>query len=211
MLWQGIKLDRVQIVISDLPVKDRLLSVGTTLFAEKGFDGVSVREICKTADTSMNMIHHYFGNKDGLLTAIIEGFTEQVFAFPLRILDKKPETQEEFIMRMGLFFEETLTALINQRSVLHVMIRHDIEATAMSELQQKFIEFIASAQSKGFLQQGFEAELISGFLLDRLTNQVLYAPQIAKYSGDDLLGDADYRTRWVKSNLNVFLYGLVKP
>jgi AcrR family transcriptional regulator len=50
----------------DPPVRDRLIASGTALFAEKGFDGVSVPEICKHAHTTMNMIHHYFGNKEGL-------------------------------------------------------------------------------------------------------------------------------------------------
>ena len=47
-----------------IPSKERLMSSGAALFSEKGYAGVSVREICKHAKTSMNMIHHYFKNKD---------------------------------------------------------------------------------------------------------------------------------------------------
>lgn len=191
------------------PVKDRLLIAGTALFAEKGFDSVSVREICKHAGTSMNMIHHYFGNKEGLFEAIVSSFTEKVFTFPLRLLEKEVQTKEEFITLIELFFEETLTALIEQRTVLQVITRHEVEASAMSELIQKFVLFLTSSQKNGFVQAGVEPELMSGFLMDRLATQVLYAPQISKYSEYDLLGDPDYRTRWTRSNLNLFLYGLV--
>jgi len=52
------------------PLKDRLIYSGATLFSEKGYSGVSVREICKHADTSISMFHHYFDNKAGLLKVI---------------------------------------------------------------------------------------------------------------------------------------------
>ncbi|MEX0299312.1 MAG: TetR/AcrR family transcriptional regulator [Kordiimonas sp.] len=191
------------------PVKERLFQTGTILFAEKGFDGVSVREICKHAGTSMNMIHHYFGNKEGLFDAIVASFTEKVFAFPLRLLEKEVQTKDEFVTLVELFFEETLTALIDQRHILQVITRHEVEASAMSELIQNFVKFLKITQEKGFVQAGIEPELMSGFIMDRLATQVLYAPQIAKYSNYDLIGDPDYRARWTRSNLNLFLYGLV--
>lgn len=191
-------------------VKDRLFQAGIILFAEKGFDSVSVREICKQAGTSMNMIHHYYGNKEGLFDAIIGSFTEKVFAFPIRLLAKDVNSKEEFITRMELFFEETLVALIEQRNLLQVIRRHEIEATAMSNLLQKFVEFLAKSQQQGFVQDGIEPELMSGFLMDRLASQVLYAHEISKHSNHDIVGDLEYRTRWIRSNLNLFLYGLVR-
>ena len=192
------------------PVKDRLFKSATLLFAEKGFDSVSVREICKHAGTSMNMIHHYFDSKEGLFNAIVASFTEKVFAFPLRLLEKNVATKEEFVTRFELFFEELLTALIEQRSVLHVIKRHDVEASAMTELYQKFVVFLKNSQEKGFMQSHIEPELISGFVMERLATQVLYTAQFASQSDYDIVENADYRAKWTRSNLNLFLYGLVE-
>ena len=193
------------------PVKDRLFHAGTVLFAEKGFDSVSVREICKQAGTSINMIHHYFGNKEGLFEAIVASFTEKVFAFPLRLLEKEVKTKEEFVTRFELFFEEMLTALIEQRMLLQVIKRHEVDATAMTELNEKFVRFLSISQHKGFMQKTIEPEMISGFLMERLATQVLYAPQIAKYSQYDIIGNPEYRARWTRSNLSLFLHGMVSP
>lgn len=190
--------------------KERLFTAGAELFAEKGFDSVSVREICKAAGTSMNMIHHYYDNKQGLLDAIVDTFAENVFAFPIRLLSKDVQNEAEFISRLELFFEETLNALIENRLPLLVVQKHQTKSTAMSNLLGKFVQFVAKAQNNGFVQTDIEPELMSGFLMDRLATQVLYAPLIAEYSGYDLIGDPDYRARWVQSNLKLFLYGLVK-
>ncbi len=197
------------LVVENAQVKDRLFLAGAKLFAEKGFDSVSVREICKEAQTSSNMVHHYFGSKGGLFDSIVLSFTERVFAVPIRLLGKKIETKEEFATVMELFFQETLWALIEQRRVLHVIMKHDVAAPAMEKLVQKFVIFLSNSQSSGFVQRGFQPDLVSGFLMDRLASQVLYADQIKKGSGHDLFGDVDYRKRWVKSNINLFLFGLV--
>jgi len=46
--------------------KDRILSVATRLFAVKGIDGVSVREICRAAVVNVALVNYHFRNKEGL-------------------------------------------------------------------------------------------------------------------------------------------------
>ena len=47
-------------------IQDRLLNTAERLFAEKGFDGVSVREITSEAGCNVASVNYYFGGKDGL-------------------------------------------------------------------------------------------------------------------------------------------------
>jgi AcrR family transcriptional regulator len=52
---------------------DRLIEVAERLFAERGLDGVSLRQIATEAGTSNNSaVRYHFGSKDALVTAIIE-------------------------------------------------------------------------------------------------------------------------------------------
>ena len=48
-----------------------ILSVAEQLFADKGFDGTSVRDISKLADINVAMISYYFGSKEKLLEQLI--------------------------------------------------------------------------------------------------------------------------------------------
>jgi AcrR family transcriptional regulator len=52
--------------------RDRLLMVGTRLFAESGFKGVSVRELCAEAGANIAAVRYHFGGKEGLYRAIFE-------------------------------------------------------------------------------------------------------------------------------------------
>ena len=49
----------------------QILQVAETLFAEKGFDGTSIRDIAKEANINIAMVSYYFGSKEQLLEAII--------------------------------------------------------------------------------------------------------------------------------------------
>ncbi len=52
--------------------KTRLLEVALKLFATKGFDGVSTREIGKKAQVNISAITYYFGGKEELYAAVLE-------------------------------------------------------------------------------------------------------------------------------------------
>lgn len=52
--------------------RNKLLEVGTKLFAERGLHGVSIRELSQCADASISMISYYFGGKEGLYSAVLK-------------------------------------------------------------------------------------------------------------------------------------------
>ncbi|WP_281322387.1 TetR/AcrR family transcriptional regulator [Flavobacterium aestivum] len=49
----------------------QILGVAEKLFAEKGFDGTSIRDIAKEAKINIAMVSYYFGSKEQLLESIV--------------------------------------------------------------------------------------------------------------------------------------------
>lgn len=66
--------------------KDRILKSAVKLFAQKGFEATSTREICKDAGVNLCMISYYFGGKQELYNAIID-----------TLVKKQTEYAESFI------------------------------------------------------------------------------------------------------------------
>ena len=69
-------------MINDLPDsapdgRARLLLVAMRLFAENGFDGVTVRDIAKAAEVSVGLLNHHYGSKKGLRDAVDQHVIEQ--------------------------------------------------------------------------------------------------------------------------------------
>jgi len=52
--------------------RDAVLTAARAQFAEKGFDGATIRGIATAAGVDPALVHHYFGNKDKLFLAAIE-------------------------------------------------------------------------------------------------------------------------------------------
>jgi AcrR family transcriptional regulator len=49
-----------------------VLAAARTAFAERGFDGATIRGIAADAGVDPALVHHYFGNKDKLFLAAVE-------------------------------------------------------------------------------------------------------------------------------------------
>lgn len=56
----------------------RLLTEATRLFAERGFDAVTTREICLAAQLNPGAIHYHFGDKEGLYREVLRAPIDQV-------------------------------------------------------------------------------------------------------------------------------------
>lgn len=57
--------------------KTRLIKVAMQLFADRGYDGITVRDIAAAADVSVGLINHHFGSKEGLREAVDQYFIKQ--------------------------------------------------------------------------------------------------------------------------------------
>jgi len=52
--------------------REQLLDVGRKLFAEKGFESVSVEEIAAKAGVSKPVVYEHFGGKEGLYAVVVD-------------------------------------------------------------------------------------------------------------------------------------------
>ncbi|SMP27320.1 TetR/AcrR family transcriptional regulator [Shimia sagamensis] len=193
--------------MQDTSIKARLIDAGKTLFADRGYAGASVREICKMADASSTMIHHYFGTKEGLFNAIIDEFTAATFDVPLRLISKPPKTAEEMRLRLEMFISETFRALISQAPVFRILVRENRGVASGTRYHEGFAAYLSAAQVAGFVDAELEVQLITGLVLDRLGNQIMYAATM-KADGKTVLNDEAYAEEWLAANTRVLLFGL---
>lgn len=71
--------------------RSRFIEVAQRLFAERSIDSVSLNEITVAAgQKNRNALQYHFGNRDGLLQAIIDTHAVRVHALRQRYLDAEP-------------------------------------------------------------------------------------------------------------------------
>lgn len=62
--------------------RERILASARGEFAERGYDGASVRAIARGAGVDAALVHHYFGTKEQVFVAVIEGAFAPARAVP---------------------------------------------------------------------------------------------------------------------------------
>ncbi len=56
---------------------DRILQKALELFSDRGYDATSVREICEAAGITKPTLYHFYGSKEGVYRALVEGALER--------------------------------------------------------------------------------------------------------------------------------------
>ena len=86
--------------------KAKIFMAAALLFAEKGYNGVSMREISETTGLSKPTIYYYFGNKEGIYTALVEtGLNYQRDLFQ-EIFDRNIPFKNKIIEVIKLRFQQ---------------------------------------------------------------------------------------------------------
>lgn len=67
--------------------KRRLLEVAETLFAQHGFEVVSIRDITKVANASNAAINYHFGSRDGLIAMVVARYMGPIHEERMAMLD----------------------------------------------------------------------------------------------------------------------------
>jgi AcrR family transcriptional regulator len=78
-----------------------VLAAARDAFAERGFDGATIRGIATAAGVDPALVHHYFGNKDKLFLAAVEAPADPDDLLP-EVLAGGPEDLGRNLLRMFL-------------------------------------------------------------------------------------------------------------
>ncbi|HUK09150.1 MAG TPA: TetR/AcrR family transcriptional regulator [Stellaceae bacterium] len=62
----------MSVAVESADTQTRLMRVGERMFAEQGYDGVSLRQLTAAAGVNLAAVNYHFGSKEGLLAAIFE-------------------------------------------------------------------------------------------------------------------------------------------
>ena len=69
--------------------KDRIIEVAQQLFAEEGFEKVSLRHITQAAEVNLAAVNYHFGGKEALIDAVVERYVNPINEQRLELLDRE--------------------------------------------------------------------------------------------------------------------------
>lgn len=107
--------------------RERLLDAAERLFAERGLDAVSVRDITEVAGANTASIHYHFGSKLDLIAATLQRRADALGARRDELLDE--------VEAMGE---------LDLRAVVEALVRPTAELAASGEGGRNYVAFLAA-------------------------------------------------------------------
>lgn len=121
-----------------------LVDAATAVFAERGFEAATTREIAERAGCAEGLIHRYFAGKRGLLLAILEQKGQLVAESYCQNVPEQPAVAEEI---EAILLHE-LESKWEKRDFMRVCVAEasidqDVGAAVRDGIQRRQVEFIA--------------------------------------------------------------------
>lgn len=85
--------------------KEKIIQVARVLFAEKGFEGASVREIAKAAEVNVASVNYHFESKENLFFSILSTGHQECAQGIHKFYAEKNPTVEELIVHIFRYFK----------------------------------------------------------------------------------------------------------
>ncbi len=139
----------------------KLIKAGTVMFSERGFDGVSVRDLENAAGVKRNLLAYHFDDKDTLwkrVTNDIYGLMKTEFDQRLLISQKMSGRESlAFVVRFYVYFHARhpeLSRLVAQEATQHswrtqYMIEHHIRPATVA--MEKLVKEIQGLDRDAFI------------------------------------------------------------
>jgi AcrR family transcriptional regulator len=90
--------------------RNRLLNAAREVFSQQGFQGATVREICRRAETNVAAVNYHFGSKDGLLAEALNFAQLKALQVANVKADECPEA------RLRLFIRDFMRMLLDEKT-----------------------------------------------------------------------------------------------
>ncbi|MDR0482281.1 MAG: TetR/AcrR family transcriptional regulator [Cellulomonadaceae bacterium] len=144
----------------------QLVAVGRALFAEKGFEQVSVEEIAANAGVSKPVVYEHFGGKEGLYAVVVDRETQALLGVLIGSLNEGGHPKV-IVERTALALLDYIDANVDG---FRILVRDSPVAQATGTFSSLLGD--VATQVTSILEDAFEA---NG--LDR-ANAPLYAPML---------------------------------
>ncbi len=157
----------------------QIMETAETLFAEKGFNGTSVRDIADKAQINLAMVSYYFGSKEKLLEALFT-YRGETFKMTLEswIENKELTAMEKVNMLIDHYIDKVMSQQCFSRIMAREQVMNHTGTTAeliiqMKKRNQELIgKLILEGQKKGEFKKSIDIPLMMATLIGTANTMV---------------------------------------
>ncbi len=190
--------------------KEKLIRAAMELFAEYGYDKVSIRQLAAAAGVNSSMISYYFNGKSGLYEAVIKEFLQNFEGFigTLRSNDIDPrEGLKMYVQTIsGVFYKypPSFVKLVYREVLNPSEIFEKITVANFKKNVGELLKLIERGKQLGMFRKDLDNEKILLMLISVINFYFLCRPLHTRIIEQDEKFTSDY----LQQVMSVFLQGI---
>lgn len=200
-----------------IDIKQKIVDAASVLFAEKTFEGASVRDIASQSGVNIAMISYYFGGKEGLYLECIAKFAQGRVDMLQKILTPVT-TQEEFKVRLKLFFESMMALYSSDKHLVRIIMREaqmergpEFHKKVMFHMHPIFLKvqlYYETAISNGILKPATDAHVLASITMAILSHPCMMEKAIENSTGQDI-NSSEFQTNYIRQICETIFSGVL--
>ncbi|GAA2447622.1 TetR family transcriptional regulator KstR2 [Actinomadura vinacea] len=152
--------------------REHLVRLAAELFAEKGFQATTVRNIADEAGILSGSLYHHFDSKESIVDEILSGFFEQIMSAYRAVIDEGKDPRETIAGLVRIAFgtlephRAAITVMQNDWNYLRGMDRFTYLTKAEDEVEKMWVSTIKAGQEQGLFRSDIDPKLTYRMIRD---------------------------------------------
>jgi AcrR family transcriptional regulator len=197
--------------------RDKILDIAETLFARKGYDRATIKQIGAGAGLNPALIYYYFAGKEGLYKAVLQRLFDTVLAQGGAVLDGSA-APDQAIRRLLALQAEWLLARPNlYRLLVREMVDHEARHAQEVMLQmatgpfQRLCRVIQQGQRDGVFRTDLEPRFAALSTIAQVVYFFIFRPAVGVFFGQGPAGVPDQTARDFARHAGDFALSALSP
>lgn len=191
----------------------QILQVAEKLFAEKGFDGTSIREISKESKVNVAMVSYYFGSKEKLLESLIVHRTSDL----KNVLKDISSENLNPIQKIEKFIQLYIERINNNRNFHHILLfeisskKRAMDFESFNEIKKANINSLEKIILDGQSLNIFRKDINIHLIIPTILGTYFYFQMHKTFLGDILSLNTDENyNQYIKNDLTNHIQQTIK-
>ena len=195
---------------------NHILEKAEVLFAIKGYDGTTVRDIAEEAGVNLAMISYYFGSKEKLLEAL---FKNRMSATKARLEDIISNQSLSLVQKIDILIDEYIGRVMQKQSFYKIMLLEQVinknyeVVKLLKEFKFSYAKLISSLIAEGQkakkIKKNIDVIMLLTTMTGTVTQMIVNKDYYREFNEYKKLPDAAFETI-LKDNLSTHIKKIFK-
>ena len=173
--------------------REEILQVAAALFASRGFEAASIREIGDAAGILSGSLYHHFTSKEEMLHDLLQRFVDKLVPLYESVLAESEDVTETLAnliaagLNVSLENSSELTVIMHERKFLNRNPEFSYVNEVMLEVERIWYGVLQEGVRSGAFRTDLDMNLVLRMIMDLISSTVIWYSPRSRYTQQQIV------------------------